>query len=198
MLDIATKILDYVGPLIVAIERRKLEGKSQKEIAMAINRDEVWVSRRVQKALEHGLLEVRKEDRWGWHYTYRTFAKWEVNTVWLTSKGQEVAKTILNLDPIIEWCPSCGGGIDITGYSGVVACPYCGYKLYVEGIEPPRTLNNVPWWVYPIAALGGGSFGAVLDNENRWRGFGIGAAILSIIIALIDGCLRLLSIGSLV
>jgi len=134
MIKPALDVLMYVGPLLVAIKIQSLEGRSQKEIAEAINRSEPWVSRRVGRALPHNLVEVRKELRRergspGWD-------GWPVNTIYLTEEGYEAVKTILSLDPIIKRCPSCGGGVDVTGYSGLIACPFCNHELHVEGIEP--------------------------------------------------------------
>ena len=189
MIEIAVETLKYVGPLILAIFRRGLEGKSQKEIAQALNRDETWVSRRVQKSVEHGLVEVEEEERWGWHYTYGTYAKWRANVIKLTEKGREVAKTLLYLDPVIEECPRCKGMIDVTGYSGIIRCPYCGYNFFVEGVEPPCSPAKVPWWIYLLFFFGGGFFGAILDGKNRWRGFGVGAAISTTLTALMDGAM---------
>jgi DNA-binding Lrp family transcriptional regulator len=136
MIEIASETLKYTGPLILAIFKRGLEGKSQKETAKAVNRDETWVSRRVQKSVEYGLMKVEEEERWGWHRTYGTNARWKVNVIKLTEKGREVAKTLLYLDPVIEKCQRCGMAIDVTGYSGLIACPFCSHKFYVEGIEP--------------------------------------------------------------
>ena len=174
----------------MAIEKRKLEGKSQKEIAELINRDEAWVSRRVEEATKNDLIEVRVEYRWGWHHTYGTNAKCEVKAIWLKEKGREAVKTLLNLDPIIQPCPRCKGPIDITGYSGLISCPRCGHAFPVEGIEPPQPLREVPWWVHLISLFVGGAVGAILDNKNRWRGFVLGAGVTTTTTAVVDGIIR--------
>ena len=191
MIRIATKVLEYTGPLLMAIERRKLEGKSQKEIAELIGKDEAWVSRRVQEATKNDLIEVRVEYRWGWHYTYGTYARWEVNTIWLKEKGREAVKTLLDLDPIIQPCPHCEGLIDIIGYSGLISCPHCGHVFPVEGIEPPQPPREVPWWAYLLSFFGGGAVGAILDDEDRWRGFAVGAGVTTTITAVVDGIINL-------
>lgn len=135
MIQIAAGTLKYTGPLLVAIFKQKLEGRSQKEIAQRVNRDEAWVSRRVQEAQKHELVKVEEEERWGWHPTYGTHAKWKVYTVRLTKKGLDAVKTLLNLDPVVKQCPHCRTLLDATGYSGLVKCSVCGHGLYVEGIE---------------------------------------------------------------
>jgi len=147
MNQIATEVLKLVGSLLISVYKRGLEGKTQKELAQALNRDESWVSRRVREAEKHDLVQVTQEERWGWHYTYRTYAKWKVHVIKLTEKGRKVAETLLHLDPIIELCPRCRKGIDVTGYSGVIACPHCAYEFNVEGVEPPRPPTEVPLWV---------------------------------------------------
>jgi DNA-binding Lrp family transcriptional regulator len=192
MIEIAVDVLKFVGPLLVAIYRRGLEGQSQKELAQSLNKSEPWVSRRVQVAVEQGLLKVTEKDVWGWHRIYSTYAKWKVNSVWLTEKGRDVAETLVQLDPIIELCPRCRNGIDVTGYSGIIACPYCAYEFNVEGVEPQRPLTGMPWWAYFISFLMG-IFCAALDTKNRWRGFGIGTAMSTTVTALLDGYLRLSS-----
>lgn len=190
MIEIAAEVLKYTGPLILAIFKRALEGKSQKEIAQAVNRDEAWVSRRVQEAVKYDLIEVRDEERWGRHHTYGTYAKWKVNVIRLKEKGREVAKTLLYLDPIIERCLRCGIAIDVTGYSGYISCPSCGHVFHVEGIEPPSIARALPWWAYPLAAFLGLLGGAVVDGENRWRGAACGTGALTAITAITDFCLR--------
>lgn len=134
MIEPALDVLRYVGPLLVAIKRQSLEGRSQKEIAKAINRGAAWVSRRVQIALFHNLVKVEKELHGGWGGP--GWNGWRVNSVYLTEKGHEAVATILNLDPISTSCPTCGRSIDVTGYSGLIACPFCNHDFHVEGIDP--------------------------------------------------------------
>jgi len=143
MIKLATKILENVGPLLVAVEKQGLEGKSQKEIAEAINRSEAWVSRRVQVATEHDLIEIKEIDQWGQHKSYDTWAKWKANTIHMKEKGKKAVETILALDPILAQCPSCNEIIDVIGYSGNVECPFCGSIFQVEGIEPPSPRLNI-------------------------------------------------------
>lgn len=190
LIGVATEILKLTGPLLVAIKRQGLEGKCQKEIAEAINRDEVWVSRRIQKAYEHKLVEIRESYRWGWHYTYGTFAKWKVKTIFLTDKGHEAVNIILHLDPLIQQCPSCNGLIDITGFSGFIRCPYCTFVQYVEGIEPPEWPTKVPPWIYLLTILVCGILGAYVDRKNPWRGFSVGATVPTMLIAIIDAIVK--------
>ncbi len=57
MIEISVEVLANVAPLLLALKEGH-EGKSQKEIAEAMNMSEAWLSRRVWEALQHDLVRI--------------------------------------------------------------------------------------------------------------------------------------------
>jgi hypothetical protein len=72
-----------------------------------------------------------------------------------------------------------------------------GMLSYIQGDgrmfiyrDDDNSTTGVPWWTYLLSLLGGGLFGAALDNEDRWRGAAVGAIVPTVITAAADGILR--------